>query len=166
MPTPISKLLTDNDRKEQLSKVYLRAVAAACGFTTSEPELDRDSIDLIVMSGSSRRASVGFQLKATSSPHWDGNELVFQLKQKNFNDLTAKRQSPALLAVMEIPASPDDWLRISQDELVLKRCMWWLSLVGLQQTQQGSKQVRIPRANMVSVEALTELIEKSDRNEL
>lgn len=39
-------LLTEQDQKEALSQVYVRALAARAGYTTSTPELDRDSVDL------------------------------------------------------------------------------------------------------------------------
>ena len=39
-------LLTVPDQKEQLSLVYVKALAARAGFATSVPEPDRDSVDL------------------------------------------------------------------------------------------------------------------------
>lgn len=157
-------LLSENDRKEQLSQAYVAAISARCGFTISIPSLDRDSIDLQVSSGTSRRASVQFQLKATSSPTWDDNELKFQLIAKNYNDLVARRQVPLLLAVMVLPDDPTDWLLIEPDHLILKRSVWWHSLIGLPAIEQGSKQVRIPRANLLTTETLTDLISKSEEN--
>ena len=159
-------LLTENDRKEQLSQAYIAAISASCGFTISIPNLDRDSVDIQVSSGTSRRASVQWQLKATSSPDWDGEELKFQLKAKNYNDLVTRRQVPLLLAVMVLPEDPADWLRIDLDQLVMKRCVWWQSLIGQPPTDQGSLQVRVPRANLLTMDALTTLICRSEENTL
>ena len=156
------QLLSENDKKEQLSLVYACAVATACGYTFSTQNLDRDSIDLTVSSRSSRRASVSFQLKCTSSPDWDGDALKYQLKAKNYNDLVAQRQVPLLLLVMELPPNPEDWLSISQEQLVLKRCAWWFSIIGQPETDKGSKQVLIPRSNLFGIEAMRELITKSE----
>lgn len=161
-----TELLSENDKKEQLSRVYVAAIASAAGFVVSTPELDRDSVDVVVSSGGKRRASVGFQLKATSAADWDGAELKFQLKSKNFNDLVVLRQVPLLLLVMELPSDPHDWLDVSEDQLVLKRCAWWLSIVGQNETEQGSKQVRIPRANQLTVSAMKKLISQSESNDL
>ncbi len=44
----ISGLLSDPDRKEGLSLVYVKALTARAGFLTSTPGPDRDSIDLRV----------------------------------------------------------------------------------------------------------------------
>lgn len=163
MPQP---LLTANDKKEQLSQAYIAALAAGCGYTISIPNLDRDSIDIMVSSGSSRRASVQFQLKATSSPNWTDCDLIFQLKQKNYNDLVCERQVPLLLAVMVLPTQSADWLSISDQELVLKRCVWWHSLKGQPITDQGSKQVIISRNNLLNMNALTDLVGRSQSGTL
>lgn len=159
MPQP---LLSSNDRKEQLSQAYVAALAAACGYSISIPNIDRDSIDIQVSSGSSRRASVQFQLKATSSPVWSGNDLIFQLKQKNYNDLVVERQVPLLLAVMVLPPQEADWLHVSAQELVLRRCVWWHSLIREPSTDQGSKQVVISGVNVLDQPALSDLIKRSE----
>jgi len=36
-----------NQRKEQFSNAYVRAVASVAGFTLAKPEVDDDSIDLM-----------------------------------------------------------------------------------------------------------------------
>lgn len=159
-------LLTLNDRKEQLSLAYVASIAAAGGFTFSIPNLDRDSIDILVSSGTSRRASVQFQLKATSVPDWDGDDLKFQLKSKNYNDLVVRRQVPLLLAVMVLPDDPTEWLTATTEQLVMKRCLWWHSLIGRAPTDQGSFQVRLPRANLLTTAALTTLISRSEEDTL
>jgi Domain of unknown function (DUF4365) len=159
-------LLTDNDRKEQLSRAYVAAIAAHSGFTVSIPDLDRDSIDIQVSSGTSRRASVQFQLKATSSPDWDGDELKFQLKAKNHNDMVMRRQVPLLLAVMVLPDNPTDWLVVDDTQLAMKRCVWWASLIGRPPTEQGSVQVRLQKTDVLTSDALKDLIGLSEDNKL
>ncbi len=44
-------LLTGPDQKEALSRVYVKALAACAGFSTSVPEPDRDSVDLRIQAG-------------------------------------------------------------------------------------------------------------------
>jgi len=159
-------LLTDNDRKEQLSRAHVAAIAAHGGFTVSIPDLDRDGIDIQVASGTSRRASVQFQLKATSSPDWVGDELRFQLKAKNHNDMVVRRQVPLLLAVMVLPENPTDWLVVDDAQLAMKRCVWWASLIGRPPTEQGSVQVRLARTKVLTPDALKDLIGLSEGDKL
>lgn len=157
-------LLTDNARKEQLSLSYLHALAAVGGYTVSSPNIDTDSIDICISSGGSRRSSVQFQLKATSSPDWSADSLRFQLKAKNYNDLARRRQVPLLLAVMVLPELPADWLALGSDEMVLRKCVYWMSLIGEPETDQGSKVVIIPKVNLLTVDSLRDLIQKSEDN--
>jgi len=159
-------LLTDNDRKERLSHAYIAAMAAHCGFTVLTHDLDRDTIDIQVSSGTSRRASVQFQLKATSSPNWDGDELKFQLKRKNYNDMVLQRQVPLLLAVMVLPEDPSDWLVVDDYQLAMKRCVWWASFIGKPPTEQGSVQVRLKRNDALTPDALKSLILLSEGGQL
>jgi len=162
---PLS-LLAENDRKEQLSQAYIAALAAGCGFTISVPNLDRDSIDIQVSSGSSRRASVAFQLKATSNPTWADSHLKFPLKAKNYNDLVLVRQVPLLLAVMVLPKDETEWIFIDAEQLVLRECMWWFSLIGEPRTDQRSKQAEVPKANVLTMDVLEGLIKRSEDNTL
>ncbi|WP_322894048.1 MULTISPECIES: DUF4365 domain-containing protein [unclassified Yoonia] len=160
------RLLSENDRKEQLSQAYVAALAAGCGYTVSIPNLDRDSVDIQVSSGSSRRASVQFQLKATVSPDWSDDGLKFQLKQKNYNDLVCVRQVPLLLAVMVLPAQEQDWLTVSLNEMILKQCVWWHCMIGNATTDQGSKQVLISTTNILDQKSLCDLIRRSEEGTL
>ena len=159
-------LLSENDQKERLSLAYIAALAAFARYTISVQEPDRSSIDVTVHSRTSTYASVAFQLKATSVPEWADGELFFQLKAKNFNELECVRQTPALLAVMVLPSDRAEWLTVDETQIVLRRCVWWVSLRGLGQTTQGSRQVRMPKANLLTVDTLRELVKKSEEGTL
>lgn len=58
-------LLSTNDKKEALSRVYACAVAAGAGYVTSAPQYDRDGIDLQIRAGGDMRPGIDVQLKAT-----------------------------------------------------------------------------------------------------
>ena len=52
-----------NDKKERFSLAYIAAVAAHAGFHVATPELDRDSIDGILVCGDGKRPRIEFQAK-------------------------------------------------------------------------------------------------------
>jgi len=162
----VDKLLSDNDRKEQLSVAYLTALSAYCGYTWLIPNLDRDSVDLMICSRTSRRSSVSFQLKATSSPTWGKEGLNFQLKAKNYNDLVGLTSSPRLLAVMVLPSDDEEWLQADESQLIMRKCVWWQTLRGRSPTEQGSVQVTLPKENLLAPDALRKLIRRSEENTL
>ena len=133
-------LLTEPDQKERLSLVYVKALAARAGFTTSEPDLDRDSIDLSIHAGGPHRPALDLQLKATTKlgPEQNGCRSFPSLSIKNYDDLRCPTQTPRLLMVLELPQE------VSNKKTVT---------------------VRIPVGNLLNVEVLQTLMERSRKGE-
>ena len=140
-------LMTDTDQKEALSIVYSRAVAARAGYVTASYDLDRDGVDLRIQAGGGMRAALELQLKATVNlgvPK-DGY-FRFPLKRRNY----------------DLPSKKDQWVTITEDELVLRRRAYWLNLKGYEETENLSIiTVRIPTKNVFDVENLHSLMEQS-----
>ena len=118
-----------------------------------------DSIDAIVKFGGLFRPQIDFQLKSTSSPCLRRGNLHFQLPQKNYNDLAAPRHVPIILAVLELPENPGEWLNYDSNELVLRRRLWWISLEGEPQISAESKTVIIPESQLLTPDSLSDLAE-------
>ncbi len=83
-PSIATPLLSDNDRKAELSFAYLSALAAKAGYTCQRGPLpDVDSIDATVRTGDPMRTQFDVQLKSTASPQiGDDGDLRFPLKIK------------------------------------------------------------------------------------
>ena len=162
-------LLTVPDQKEGLSLVYARAMAIWAGYAISEPQPDRDSVDLRIQAGGLRRPALDLQLKATvdlGKPQ--AGFLMFRLSMKNYDDLRVTTQTPRLLVVLDLPIDASQWMTVTTEELVLRRRAYWLSLqeghgevVG-----QQTVSVRIPAQNVFNVEALRTLMEQSRRGQI
>ena len=156
-------LMTDADQKEALSRVYVQAVASRAGYLTSNHDFDRDGIDLQIHAGGVMRPALGLQLKATvnlKAPK-DGH-FHFPLMRRNYDLLRDATQMPRLLVVLDLPREKERWLTITEDELMLRRRAYWLSLIGLPQTDnEESVTVRIPRSNVFDVEGLRALMDQS-----
>ena len=162
-------LLTGPDQKEGLSLVYAKALAVRAGYSVSVPWPDRDSVDLRVQAGGAYRPALDLQLKATSSvgePR-DGF-LPFRLSIKNYNDLRVETQTPRLLIVLELPPDEARWMTITPECLVLRRRAYWLSLQRDHDeiASQETATVHIPERNVLNVETLQELMERSSAGEL
>jgi hypothetical protein len=153
-----------NQRKEQFSKAYLRAVASVAGFTVYEPEVDDDSIDMGLAAtggaGSIRSPRLELQLKCTSQEvlHEDG--VHFPLSIKNYDDLRADDVLvPRILVVVRVPQFLTEWLAHSEEQLLMRRCGYYVSLRGRPAVEnQESVTVTLPRENMLTVETLTALM--------
>ncbi len=160
----MTTLLMEPDRKEALSRVYVQALAARAGYLTSVPEPDRDSVDLRVHAGGPLRPALDLQLKATVrlSGSRDG-VLRFRVSAKNYQDLRVETQTPRLLVVLELPNDESRWMTVTDEELVLRRRAYWLSLQG-DQPEIGDRKtvtVAIPEQNLFDVEAMRGLMERS-----
>ena len=109
------------------------------------------------------RAALELQLKATVNlgvPK-DGY-FRFPLKRRNYDLLRIETQTPRLLVVLDLPSKKDQWVTITEDELVLRRRAYWLNLKGYEETENLSIiTVRIPTKNVFDVENLQSLMEQS-----
>ncbi len=162
-------LLTGADQKEALSRVYVKALAARAGYSTSVPEPDRDSVDLRMQAGGAGRPALDLQLKATTGfAEPQGGLLPFRLSIKNYNDLRVLTQTPRLLVVLELPTDESRWVAVTPEDLVLRRRAYWLSLQqGHDEvTGQQTVTVHIPEQNVFDVKALLALMERSRMGEI
>ena len=162
-------LLTSADQKEGLSLVYARALATRAGFATSVPEPDRDSIDLRIEAGGSRRPALDLQLKATVNLRNAATGILqFRLSIKNYDDLREVTQTPRLLVVLELPEDESHWMSVCSEELVLRRRAYWLSLQKEYDEVIGQETVtvQIPEGNVFDLKALQDLMERSRTGEI
>lgn len=61
-------ILSDNQRKAELSHAFIAALAARAGYLAHRgPQPDVDSIDATIRSGSPNRDAIDLQLKATAT---------------------------------------------------------------------------------------------------
>jgi Domain of unknown function (DUF4365) len=155
-------VLTAAHRQEGLSRAYVQAVAARCGMSYSCPTPDY-GIDLslheIVVEGA-RRFESGYRLdiqaKSTTQSRVEPAAVRYDLEVAAYDTLRSARVvCPRILVVLVLPADESQWLSLSEDEMILRRCAYWLSLTGSRPTtNRRSIRLRIPRTNTFTVESL------------
>ena len=157
------RLLTTNDQKERLSMAYAHAVAARAGYTTAVYDLDRNGIDLRIQAGGAMRPALELQLKATINLRQaDAESFSFALPVRNYNLLRKPTQTPQLLVILDLPRDEQQWLTITDDELVIRHRAYWLNLLGAEKTaNRVSVTVPIPLENRFDVAGLQDLMERS-----
>jgi hypothetical protein len=125
-------------------------------------ELDIDSIDLMVHSTpdfDSQAPSLALQLKATADPSvLRPDRVAFALSRKNYDDLRRATQMLRFLVVFVLPENSADWFAQSESELSLRRAAYYLSLRGARPTTQQSVTVSIPRSNLLTPDAIREMM--------
>ena len=162
------ELLSENDRKEALSRAYVAAVAAGAGYVVAQQDFDRDGIDLQVRSGGAMRPTLDIQLKATANLTLGGNNSFrYPLKRRNFDLLRGASMVPRILVVLDLPEDEDSWIKISVDQLVLRRCAYWAWLRDEPDAANNeSVTISISRTNLFDVEGLRSLMRQANAGEL
>lgn len=161
-----------NERKQQFSFAYVKAIAAVAGFATYRPSVDDDGVDLGMASRSSggtiARPRLEMQVKCTEVAEWYGDFLHYELRKKNYDDLIISNLLvPRILVVVVVPAAPDDWLCQSEQQLSMRRCGYWLSLRAMPEVpNRASVTVHIPRRNIFSVDSLRDMMHRIGEGEL
>ncbi len=142
--------MTVDDQKEHFSYAYARAVAARAAVSIATPEVDDDSVDLILSQKNTgttyRSPRVEIQVKcaeegavAVSATH-----IHYPLKLKNYDELRPENLLiPRILLVVLVPHDLGQWLSWTREELVIRRAGHWLSLRGMPATVNTAS---VPRA--------------------
>jgi hypothetical protein len=159
-----------NDQKEQVSFAYVRAVAAFAGLDVIENPYnpDDDSVDIQIRSMTARRAKLEAQLKCTACEPFPANadRFSFDLPTKNYNDLVRDCLTPRVLIVVTLPVQQAEWYVHSEQELLVRRCGYYVSLLGNPESRHArSVRVWLPRENVLTPTRLTELMAKIDSGE-
>jgi hypothetical protein len=153
-------------KKAELSYAYLHAVAASAGFacSTAHRHLDGCGVDARVdikeqLTPDSLLTdfTLDVQLKATSSELTTvADRHSFAIDVSLYNRLrSATVAIPRFLVLFHMPADPGEWLNVSGNELVSRRCALWISLLGAPDAQTTTTTtVRFPIGNILTPAAL------------
>jgi len=157
-------MMDESIQKEQFSHAFIRAVASAAGCAADRPEVDRDSVDLMLRGYATR---LDLQLKCTAREVLHGDEIRLPLKLKNYDDLRPENVLvPRILVVVLVPRDAEEWLEQSEEEMLVRHCAYWRSLRGLPDTEnEVSVTLGIPRSQIFDVPALGRLMERISAGE-
>lgn len=166
--------MTPKQRQEEISKAYLHAVAAKCGFTVASWTQDHGGIDATVGAaaevgtGRLARPKVDVQLKATTQQDLEHDDFVsWELEIAHYDSLRAPAHVPHLLVVLLLPNDVELGVEHTAEQLVLRRCAYWVRMTGMEPAKPGQKNktVRLPKSQMFSPAALTAILEKVSQGE-
>jgi hypothetical protein len=157
--------LCERDIQEQLSKAYVRAIVARCGYRCMPPDPDRGGDDLLIdscgkpLGGGNGGGILRLQLKATARPVCDG-DFQFPVPRTLYDVLrNTNRIGTFLLVVYVMPPIREHWLTSADDSLVVRHCAYWVQLRGLPPTTNiRTRSVTVPRRNVLNVASLSEIM--------
>lgn len=149
-------MITTQHIEEDLSRAYIQAVAAKAGLNLAIRDRSHDyGIDGTFHQVSHRdagREESGFslesQLKASINATVNDQRVTYDLDAKAFNSLAEraarKNTCPAILILLVLPENSDEWIALSEDQLILKKCCYWTTITGATTPNAVSKRITIP----------------------
>lgn len=177
-------MLTKNHAQEGLSRAYIHAVAAAArvhltmtqefdyGFDGAFDLIQEDSVNdgngNIRIDYVKAGFPIEFQLKCSWTWKTDGDDIVWSMKSKAYNKLARRgtKALPAKLILMCLPAEELHWVLFDEESLLLKKCCYYTTIAGEPlKNENSTKQIRIPRANLLNAASLATMLE-TNRNYL
>jgi hypothetical protein len=171
-------LLTQQNIESELSYAYLHAVASRAGFecTVAGRHSDGAGIDAVLRvkelfgEGSFLTSfTIDVQLKATiAEPSLHNGQYSFPLDVEHYDKLRSTSHAAVLLlVVLFLPADTGEWLTHSEDQLIARRCSYWVSLRGAPPSANTERQtIYIPKVNCLSVDALRSLAAQISRGQI
>lgn len=103
------------------------------------------------------------QLKATVNWKEEETSIVYDLEADTYNKIIYRHQNstiPCILVLLCLPTEEAEWLHISEEELKLRKCCYYLYINGEPTNNKETIRIRIPRTNVFSPDAVKELVEK------
>lgn len=165
-------MMTRNHRQEALCRAYVQAVAALAGVGTSKPDPDY-GIDLslrnIERRGSRRmdgRLQLDLQLRSTTRGNVSETIVSYDLDVRTHEFLREKSLIRCVLIVLVLPDDETIWLSQSPDELIVRHCVYWISLRGVEPAMATSSvRIAIPRVQVFSVQAVRAIMDRLQQGE-
>ena len=156
--------MAHNFIQEQLSLAYVRAVIYQAGWRLSFPEVDDHGIDGTLEAPVRGMNKVDFQLKATTVYTTQVDQITYDLRVQDYNRLIVMDDVPRVLILFLMPDDPAQWLSHTEDELCLRKCAYWVSLMGLPISSNASTQrVHVPLNNLFRPDGLRSMFDQVRR---
>ena len=160
-------MLTLQHTQECLSLAFIGALAGRAGVNLSVSRTHDYGVDgtllHVEMRGTRRIESgfhVDFQLKSTKNWSYENGQVIYDLEAKTFNDLVGRDPAAVkcILVLLCLPSEESNWLDSSEEKMLLRNCCYWAHLQGPQTEAEQRKRIRIPRANLLTAEALRDIL--------
>lgn len=156
----------------------MQAVAAQAGIAIMTPDFDYgvDGTFRPIKQRGSQRVTSGFfldfQLKAAASTNryrLEPEIVRYRLEVQTYNDLVDRQlslgESPCILLLVTLGSIDDSWLTLTESELLMKACYYYVFVKGDLSANQESVTIQIPRTQRFTPQVLRELFNQVERGQ-
>lgn len=144
-----------NDLKDSFAEAYFFAIAAAANISIERTtrKTDNKGIDLSAYKG--KKDDLGSQINVQLKGVSDNSSTMIIEEENHIKYNYHSPCQPTLihyLIVVILPTdeNPDKWLRLTKDELILKRCAYYFRLIP----NMKSGFITIPKAQLLTHESI------------
>lgn len=96
----------------------------------------------------------------------DAIRFSYPIKRAQYDKLRAiDANSPILLVLFVMPTDQAEWVTLDEGSLVTRKCAYWVSLYGARPVTADTPTVYVPKANLVSIDAMRALLGRFSRRE-
>lgn len=174
MPNPLQT------KMEDMSFAYLHALCAKNGYDIATTLHDNDCVDCTISCNgypvedvdrehTMYSPKVDVQLKSSYSGVvvLENGDVQYDIPARNYNYLVnPRRLTPYILILLVMHKNEELWIEQTEDWLKITRCAYWISLKGQETTEnKTSKRIVIPSANVLTVDALKEIMVKISKQQ-
>ena len=153
--------------EELLSISYVTAVAAKAGVTFDLVRRDF-GVDLSIRqikSFGGKRMDMGVifdcQLKASINWIQEQDNIAYDLDVMSYNKLVWRYKEPSIpciLILLCLPRDENQWLDLSEDQLILRKCCYWTRITGPLSQNKYSVRIRFPSNQIFSPDTIHNLM--------
>jgi len=168
-------------RQESLHRAFVTAIAAAAGIKAEwkdgvEYGIDGSFRPVMELHYQNRRTALAetgypldFQLKSTVGCRYlqNSTDVSYDCDADAYNKLVLQNAAgvvPVILLVLCLPEQENEWVRINEQVLELHGACYWFYVVGRETTNEDEQTIRIPRSQLFTADALTQLMNRIQSN--
>ncbi|MDP1826511.1 MAG: DUF4365 domain-containing protein [Archangium sp.] len=110
---------------------------------------------------------VDLQLKATNSVNFiRSDHVALQIRRPQYERLTIRSFAEKVLVVLVLPPDPAEWVTVTAEQLVLRKCAYFTVARRLEPITEGeSKVVPVPFSQPFTPDALRAMMVRVSREE-
>lgn len=164
-------MLTMQHVEEDLSRAYIQAVAAKAGVNLDIGRSHDYTVDgtfhhISYIRGQREESglAIDFQLKASKNCIFGAGDIKYDFDADTYNYLgrraTTKHAAPIILLLLALHPDDTKWMEISEDELILRKCCYWIKLSSSVTSNEATKRITIPRSQQFDHLALRQMFDR------
>ncbi|MDR2762057.1 MAG: DUF4365 domain-containing protein [Planctomycetaceae bacterium] len=154
--------------QKNLSYSYLHAIVSrlggSCEPTTQDADNEGIDAHLIFQDNFSpkqiiNRVQIDVQLKSTrQNLKIKNNKIIYSLPESQYNRYILPATVQLVFILFCVPSKLSDWVSLSDDELILRKCAYWTSLNNAPYCDKKTATIQIPTKNLITDKSLFTIV--------